>query len=105
MKKQIDFDFTKWGQEGVSVECYKEEILSLHINPKSSNYYYGMVNGTTCFNVTKSYLTMYEEVKPREFWVIMYGNKSSRLFYDTKEQAQKYLVGGGIIIKVVEVIE
>ena len=82
MKKQIDFDFTK-----------------------SSNYYYGMVNGTTCFNVTKSYLTMYEEVKPREFWVNVYGDAYSKFCYDTKEQAQEYLAKGGKAIKLVEVIE
>jgi len=68
MKKQIDFDFAKWGQEGISVEYNRKTILTLHINPFNNEYYYGIINENLAFIAPATPLTMFEEVKPREFW-------------------------------------
>jgi hypothetical protein len=103
MKKQIEFDFAKWGQDGISVEWYGQKVLSMHINPTSSAYYYGMVNGTTCFNTTQSNLTMFEEVNPREFWVNVYNNGNGYC-YNSQSIAKQALADNGQTIKVREVL-
>lgn len=74
MKKQkIDFDFSKWGQEGISVEYKGNRVQTLHQHPNENAYQY--YYGVDCFNnffvtyLSQLDLIMYQEIKPREIWV------------------------------------
>ena len=104
MKKQIEFDFSKWGQEGISVETDTYNMATLHKNP-INNLYYGVDEDGDLNSGKATEFKMYEEVKPQEFWVNVYGDAYSYTFYHSKEQAQEYLAKGGKTIKLVEVIE
>lgn len=69
MKKQIEFDFFKWGQEGISVEIEGVKVLGLHQNPTNTYDYYGIDSKGLTFIRNKIELRMYQEIKPREIWV------------------------------------
>jgi len=86
MKKQIEFDFAKWGQEGISVTVNGKNVITLHKNPNHANYFYGMTGPTLMFNNSGPCFTMFEEVKPREFWVNVYENRSVGI-YETEQSA------------------
>ena len=94
MKKvKIDFDFSKWGQEGISVYHYNTKVLTLHkhFNP-DEDYYYG-ISETNLFGTSSKHLYMYQEIKPREIWVNEYPNNlRAYVFWDTKEDAETKLL-------------
>lgn len=68
MKKQIEFDFGKWVQEGISVKSWDDSVVALHKHPNKEDLYYG-ISEHGCFICTPKELTMYQEEKPREIWV------------------------------------
>lgn len=109
MKKEIEFDFAKWGQEGISVETNGTPVITLHVNPHCNSYFYGMLGPTYMFNNAISTFKMFEEVKPREFWVNEYEDGSFGQAWLDKEEADKSRIGGidGVakLIKLVEVID
>jgi len=110
MKKQIEFDFAKWGQKGISIKYNKIHDVSAIM--KSSIQYLYVIEYIGYFSLGKKNLAcadrcdlvMYEEVKPREFWVNVYEDGFSFL-YDRKAEAYLCLDIGGKTIKLVEVIE
>lgn len=109
MKKQIDFDFAKWGQEGISIKYNKiHDVVAIMKSTLQFTYVieHRIDNslGVKAIHTDKCDLTMFEEVKPREFWVNVYGDGFSFL-YDTKSEAIQCLDIGGKTIKLVEVIE
>ena len=89
MKKQkIPFDFSKFGQEGISVDYLEESVIALHKHPNEEDLYYGIFeNG--CFIGLPNELKMYQEIKPREIWVNEYTNGLSAtcMWYDSEKEA------------------
>ena len=85
MKKQIEFDFSKWGQEGISVKT-DMEVLNLYKNDILNNFYYGIdINGVV-FSLPEKHLKMYQETKPREIWV---NEQQDAIFHYSKVFASK----------------
>lgn len=111
MKKQIEFDFEKWGQDGISVYIDDVQMATLHKNPFMLNSYYGISakNGEDimwCNNSTTYTIKMYQEVKPREIWVNEYKNGLGSFSYLSKEDARKCSASNCIRqVKFIEVIE
>lgn len=95
MKKEIDFDFEKFGQEGVEAFIDGVRILTTHKFPSGyPDRYYGIdVRGMT-YDRHKSKLVMIEEIKPREIWVNEYPTTSYKnsCIYESKEAA---FIGSG----------
>lgn len=89
MKKQIEFDFSKWGQEGITVNSGESQMITLHQNPNHPTYYYGLDLSSNACSYHKSKLTMYQEVKPREIWVNEYKHKLGETCYSTIQGASK----------------
>lgn len=105
MKKQIDFDFDKWGQEGISVEIDRVKVLKMHQN-NILGLIYGIDSLGLVFNRKAKDLIMYEEVKPWEFWVNVYEEDTIFCAHETKEKAlENRTINSCGTIKVVEVIE
>ena len=71
-KQQIPFDFTKWGQEGISVESSDFIVHTLHLHPHNKDNCYGIAHNGDAFNFHVGWLRMYQEIKPREIWVNEY---------------------------------
>jgi hypothetical protein len=112
MKREIEFNFAKWGQDGVVVQSENGHfVFDMHHN-KISNYYYGYYENGDLFSTINTALRMYEEVKPREFWMNLYSNGMIAIL-DSKEQAED--VGRSFVfvnpdkrvetIKVIEVLD
>lgn len=88
MKKvKIDFDFSKWGQEGISVYHYNTKVLTLHKHFNHGEYYYYGISETNLFGCASKHLFMYQEIKPREIWVNEYPTHLAEFVYTSKEQA------------------
>jgi len=91
MKKQIEFDFAKWGQEGISVEKNYNEVVSMMKAADGVTLCCEIKinNGTSTqlAFVSRCNLTMLEEVKPREFYVNVYENFSCNI-YKHQEEAE-----------------
>lgn len=88
-KQQIEFDFSKWGQEGISVQKDQCEVIQLHKH-KIEGRVYGLVKVGFSFNIfecNEDKVIMYQEIIPREIWVNEYPTKLGRC-YDTKELAE-----------------
>jgi len=79
MKKEIEFDFAKWGQEGITASTEMGDnvlnIIKLKY-PRNGYTYIVEIECKTPFlikednsNLMYGKITMFEEVKPREFWV------------------------------------
>lgn len=72
MKKvKIEFDFSKWGQEGISVQKDQCEVIQLHKH-KIEGRVYGLVKVGFSFNIfecNEDKVIIYQEIKPREIWV------------------------------------
>lgn len=71
-KQQIPFDFSKWGQEGISVDdiCGRL-VIRLYENPIKDEFY-GIAHDGSVFALPKEKFTMYQEIKHREIWVNEY---------------------------------
>lgn len=88
MKKvKIDFDFEKWGQEGISVIIQSEDIIKLHQNPIKNIWFYGLFKNGNNFVCLYTDLTMYQEVKPREIWVNEFHDTLSAVIHTNKKSA------------------
>jgi hypothetical protein len=86
MKREIEFNFAKWGQDGVVVQSENSHFVAeMHLN-KISGTYYGYYENGMYFTTINTALRMYEEVKPREFWMNLYSNGLIAIL-DSKEQA------------------
>lgn len=94
MKKvKIDFDFSKWGQEGISVIIDSKNVFVIHKNPIKTTWYYGLYENGFAFFCLVGDITMYQEIKPREIWVNEYpNNQRAYVFWDTKEDAETKLL-------------
>lgn len=105
MKKQIEFDFAKWGQEGISVfdKDNNISVCTLHTSPFVLNTYYGLLDNERPYHLSGTDLTMFEEVKPREFWVNITPKGYLYLYNDSKT-AEENSVNYGKTIKVREVL-
>jgi len=107
MKKEIEFDFAKWGQEGISVEINGAKIATLHKHTLIPDAYYGIFDSSS-FNTFCLYgnnFKMFEEVKPREFWVNI-TNKDNIYIYNDFASADAQCGDWTVeTIKVREVIE
>jgi len=99
MKKEIIFDFAKWGQEGISVNVNGQEVLTIHKNPHCPDYFYGMMGPTLMFNNVIQAFTMFEEVKTREFWVNVYNGGQMYHIRGTKEEADFAGINNRIALK------
>lgn len=108
MKKvKIDFDFSKWGQKGISVMSGKYRMLTLHKHPIVERDYYGM--DYDCDFHTGDGFIMYQEVEPREVWIneFEYGLSNVYWFSRTLEEAleSKILNGYKRTVKFREVLD
>lgn len=104
--KKIEFDFSKWGQEGISVYNETDKMVTLHKNPISNDLYYGIDEEGYTYSGLIIKFTMYEEVKPREIWVNEYKTGlTSNVFHDTREKASKVQANWLRQVKFIEVIE
>lgn len=94
MKKQIDFDFEKFGQKGVTAFIDGVEIETIHKFPVGyPDRYYGIdVRGMT-YDRHKSRIKMYQEIKPREWWLNEYENRVGQP-YDSQSEGYKNRAGG-----------
>ena len=89
-RQQIDFDFSKWGQEGISVILpSRNHAVTLHKSPLGDNSYYGISNDTYTFHVNVNNLKMYEEIKPREIWVNEYSTGFGIMHFTEKDAIQQ----------------
>jgi hypothetical protein len=92
MKKEIEFDFAKWGQEGViTLDNKGNAVLNLWAISKPTNEWIYIVeidNNRMPFYLNKNganmhsgcIIKMFEEVKPREFWVNIYQGGSINIY-------------------------
>lgn len=86
MKKQIEFDFAKWGQEGISVAVNGCKIATLHKHTSIPDCYYGHYEKSiNTFSLYGNNFTMFQEVKPREFWINLYSNGCKSIHSCTEE--------------------
>jgi hypothetical protein len=105
MKREITFDFAKWGQEGIVAYTRLEfQIVTLFENPLKKDEYYGVSEQGNVFCLESKNINMFEEVKPREFWVNVYSNDSGYC-YATEGIARQALADNGQTIKVREVLD
>lgn len=124
MKKEIEFDFAKWGQEGViALDQNGNDVLNIWKLAKPKNEWIYLIevnNNEMPFFLNKfgknehaeTKIKMFEEVKPREFWVNVY-ESGSMWVHNTHEIAIKQFENTivntphskGQTIKVREVIE
>lgn len=122
MKKEIEFDFAKWGQEDViALDQDGNDVLNIIELKQPINGWVLIVeiNGKSpmCINrigmnqnggIT---IKMFEEVKPREFWVNVYENGTIGPLWSCKKLANNRLLkddnmgGKGQTIKVMEVLD
>jgi hypothetical protein len=114
MKKEIEFDFAKWGQEGVfALNQNGNEVLNIIElkQPIKGWVFVVEINGESpmCINILgmnqNSGITikMFEEVKPREFWVNV--SQDEIKIYESAKEAAFFLRENSQTIKVREVIE
>lgn len=89
MKKiNIEFDFEKFGQEGVTAFIDGVEIISAHKFPFDyPDRYYGIDQRGMTYDRHKSKLVMYQEIKPREIWVNEYPAGFTGSVHLSKEKA------------------
>jgi hypothetical protein len=86
-KREIEFDFAKWGQDGVIILTDKgNEMLTFHKKPKSDSLFYGVDEYGYLQSGDKTAFKMFEDIKPREFWMNLYSNGMIAIL-DSKEQA------------------
>lgn len=106
MKEQIEFDFSKWGQPGITVEIVniKYNIATLHQIPNNTDRFYGVYTNGQTFDWHKDFLFMYYEQIPREFYINVY-QMDSMSVYNTIDKAKMHCTEFGKTIKVREVIE
>lgn len=111
MKRKIEFNFSKWGKEGVTVEPSwpeKAYAVSVHVNPVNGQIY-GVFNNGSLFVSNEDDLVMYEEVKPREIWVNEYpqpiGIFKSSIWNDERSAALNTNADCIRQVKFIEVIE
>ena len=110
MKKQIEFDFAKWGQDGISVNTHCiENVATLYKNPFKKDTFYGVSISGIVYSVYITDLTMYQEVKPREIYVNepRHGLHSSQSCFNSLEFAKNNYSEFDHIrtVKFIEVIE
>ena len=104
--KQIEFDFSKWGQERIIVYNETDKMITLHKNPISSDLYYGVDEEGYTYSGLIIKFTMYEEIKPREIWVNEFSSGTYLMkAYHTKAEAESNQTGAIGQIKFIEVIE
>ncbi len=104
MKKEIEFDFTKWGQDGISVDdTMGRLVIKLHENPIKDEFY-GITHDGSTFAMHKNKFIMFQEVKPREFWVNIHKH-GTPVFYYTEETAKSFATDNVTTIKVREVLD
>jgi hypothetical protein len=107
MKKQIEFDFEKFGQENVTAFIDGVEILTVHKFPSSyPDRYYGLdVKGMT-YDRHKSKLVMVQKIKPREIWLNEYPDGFIGSAHLSKEKAINFKLSTCIAtIKFIEVLD
>jgi hypothetical protein len=103
MKKEIEFDFAKWGQEGISIYGDKTKMLTFHKNP-TNDLFYGVDEDGYLICDKQPEFKMFEEIKPREFWGNVYDN-GNFVIHPTQERALQCLEKSGETIKVREVLD
>ena len=103
MKKEIEFDFAKWGQEGISVIIQTKSIITLYQNSVITNRFYGLFEDGGAFVALDLDIHMFEEFKPREFWVNV--SQDEIKIYESAKEAAFFLRENSQTIKVREVIE
>jgi len=106
---KIDFDFSKWGEHGVSVEFkgYTIQTLHKHPNTDANECFYG-INGFG--HLFKTYLSsnelqMFELQKPREIWVNEYVDGTSYIHDSLDSAIDSHRSVKGKTTKFIEVIE
>ena len=102
-KTEIDFDFAKWGQEGISVIIQTKSIITLYQNSVITNRFYGLFEDGGAFVALDLDIHMFEEVKPREFWVNI--RQDEITIYKTKKESEFFLRENSQTIKVREVLD
>lgn len=111
MKEQIEFDFSKWGQPGITVEIVniKYNIATLHQIPNNTDRFYGVYTNGQTFDWHKDFLFMYYEQIPREFYINVYpGNRFQNTVsgaYTNYDQAKSNCNSNGKTTTFREVIE
>ena len=103
MKTEIEFDFNRFGEDGISVEVNGAKIATLHKHTLIPDAYYGIYDSSS-FNAFCLYgnnFKMFHEVKPREIW--LNGEIKRGFCYSSKEDA----INNGALnaIKFVEVLD
>jgi hypothetical protein len=86
MKKEIEFDFAKWGQEGISVKSDGLIAVAMHQN-NIKGLIYGIDSKGIVFHREAKDFTMFEEVKPREYYMNVYKDGSCGRGWTLKHQA------------------
>lgn len=104
MKREIIFDFSKWGQEGISVETDTYNMVTLHKNP-INNLFYGVDEDGDLNSGKATEFKMYEEVKPREFWVNVYSDKTSQFIHFSKQEASIAKSDTHNFVKTIKLVE
>jgi len=80
MKEQIEFDFSKWGQPGITVQFKGSNglgFLKLHQHPINKDGYYGLTTNGHPFSSDVKNLQMYYEQIPREVYINVYPDTMS----------------------------
>jgi len=109
MKKQIDFDFSKWGQPGITVTFggTNVKMQTLHQHPTDKDNYYGITESGSALRSDVDRLTMYYEQIPREFYMSIYDNGATGCLYNTFDEcfAKRNVHVKGRVVKVREVLD
>lgn len=121
MKKQIEFDHTLLGKEGISVQTREGHEAEVFVSKNRLNIgsdypifavvndsvYRHTINGKNWKNKTQDNhdLIMYQEVEPRVIWVNIYPN-NERYYHLKKEDAEQNKRSDCVeTVKFIEVIE
>lgn len=104
----IDFDFSKFGQEDITCKSGGLYIHTLHEHPHNKDHYYGIAANGSEFRTHVNFITMYQEMKPREIWINEQENAGfhySKVFSSKAEAEAQKLPFVTRTLKFVEAIE
>ena len=105
MKRLIDFDFSKWGQDGINVEVNGSKVAELHKHNTAKDVYFGHYGGFQIFCLYSNNFIMYQEIKPREFWINEYEDRVGMPYESKSDANENKAKGFKRQIKVREVLD